>query len=123
MENVEIEQEVVQASMQIILYAGDAREENLEAIQAIVKGNFSKAFDHLKIAEDKITIAHKAQTDRIQGETRGEKGEYSLLFAHAQDTLMTINSEILLTKNLIKVFQNYEDRLKRLEKMCTQGHE
>lgn len=112
---IKMEESMVQASMQIILYAGDARDANLSAIAAITAGDIAKAQDQLAIAEENITIAHKAQTDRIQAETRGEKGEYSLLFAHAQDTLMTINSEIILTKGLIKVFQAYEQRLCSLE--------
>ena len=32
------------------------------------------------------------------GENQGEKQEYTLLFAHAQDTLMTIYSEINIAK-------------------------
>lgn len=123
MENEEMNQEIVQASMQIILYAGDAREANLEAVEAMQNGDFDKAKMQLKIAEDNITVAHKAQTDKIQAETRGEKGEYSLLFAHAQDTLMTINSEIILTKSLMKVFEKYEDRIHQLEQKINYKHE
>lgn len=55
------------------------------------------------------------QTDAIQNETRGEKSEYSLLFAHAQDTLMTIYSEINIAKQLIKIFEVYENRISKLE--------
>lgn len=114
----EMEQEIVRASMQIILYAGDAREANLKAIKEIEQGNFSEAWKELAQAEEHITVAHKVQTDKIQDETRGEKGEYSLLFAHAQDTLMTINSEIILTKSLMHVFQMYEKRIVNLEAAC-----
>ena len=57
----------------------------------------------------------RAQTDKIQAETSGEPSVYSLLFAHAQDTLMTTNSEIVLTKGLIDVFEGYERRLAALE--------
>ena len=55
------------------------------------------------------------QTDAIQGETRGEESEYSLLFAHAQDTLMTIYSEINIAKQLLKIFKSYEARIAALE--------
>ena len=69
----------------------------------------------LKVSHEKITAAHKVQTDAIQGETRGEESEYSLLFAHAQDTLMTIYSEINIAKQLLKIFKSYEARIAALE--------
>ena len=53
---------------------------------------------------------------QIQGETRGEESEYSLLFAHAQDTLMTIYSEINIAKQLLKIFKSYDARIAALEK-------
>ena len=40
------------------------------------------------------------------GDARGEEREYSLLFAHAQDTLMTIYSEINIAKQLLKIFKS-----------------
>ena len=80
-----------------------------------LNGNFDEAEEKMKVAHEKITAAHKVQTDAIQGETRGESSEYSLLFAHAQDTLMTIYSEINIAKQLIKIFRNYEKRLAELE--------
>lgn len=108
-------EKLVQASMNIILNAGDAREENLQALKAIAEGDIEKAKKYHQLAGEKITIAHKAQTDQIQDETRGETKPYSVLFAHAQDTLMTINSEIILVNQLIEVFDSYNTRLNKLE--------
>ena len=50
----------------------------------------------------------------IQGDIRGgdEKMEYSVLFAHAQDTLMTIQVEINMTKNFLKYAEAMDARLK-----------
>ena len=108
-------EETVQSAMSIILNAGDARVACKEALDAIATGNFDEAEEKMKVAHEKITAAHKVQTDAIQGETRGESSEYSLLFAHAQDTLMTIYSEINIAKQLIKIFRNYGKRLAELE--------
>ncbi len=107
---------VVQNAMQIILHAGDARVACKQALDAIAESDFEKAEEKMKEAQAKITEAHKVQTDAIQGETRGEESEYSLLFAHAQDTLMTIYSEINIAKQLLKIFKAYESRLSALEK-------
>ena len=101
--------------MSIILNAGDARVACKEALDLIAEGDFDTAEEKMKIAHEKITAAHKVQTDAIQGETRGETSEYSLLFAHAQDTLMTIYSEINIAKQLIKIFRAYEKRIAALE--------
>ena len=105
----------VQAAMTIIMNAGDARVACKEALEAVAAADFEKAEEKMKIAHEKITLAHVVQTDEIQGEVRGEKKEYSLLFSHAQDTMMTINSEINITKQLIHVFKGYEERISALE--------
>ena len=101
--------------MAIILNAGDARVACKEALDAISAFDYEKAEAKLKEAHEKITVAHKVQTDAIQAETRGEESEYALLFAHAQDTLMTINSEIIIAKQLLKIFKSYEARIASLE--------
>ena len=109
-------EETVRAAMNIILHAGDARVACKTALDAIAVQDFDTAKAQMKIANHEITEAHKVQTDAIQGETRGEKSEYSLLFAHAQDTLMTIYSEINIAKQMIKIFEAYEARFAALEK-------
>ena len=103
-------EQTVQSAMSIILSAGDARVSCKEALDAIADANLGLAEEKLKEAQAKITEAHKVQTDAIQGETRGEESEYSLLFAHAQDTLMTIYSEINIAKQLLKIFNAYDKR-------------
>lgn len=106
----------VQAAMSIILNAGDARVACKQALDAIAAFDYKTAEEKLAVCHEKITAAHKVQTDAIQGETRGEESEYSLLFAHAQDTLMTIYSEINIAKQLLKIFKSYEARIAALEK-------
>jgi Phosphotransferase system cellobiose-specific component IIA len=108
-------EEQVDVSMSIIMHAGDARAFCKDAISSIAKGDLTKAKSLLNAAQKEIAEAHRVQTDVIQGETRGEKREYSLLFAHAQDTLMTVYSEINMSNQFIKVFESYETRLALME--------
>lgn len=108
-------EKVVESAMAIILHAGDARVACKAALDAISLGDFVSAEEKLKEAQSKITEAHKVQTDAIQGETRGEESEYSLLFAHAQDTLMTIYSEINIAKQLYKIMKAFDQRIAALE--------
>lgn len=110
-----MEEKQVETSMAIILAAGDARLKCKEALDAIAAFDIDKAKVCLKEAQKSITKAHQVQTDAIQEETRGIKSEYSVLFAHAQDTLMTIYSEINIAKQLVKIFESYEKRFIQLE--------
>ncbi|WP_223594104.1 PTS lactose/cellobiose transporter subunit IIA [Neobacillus bataviensis] len=109
------EKDINEISMQIILHAGDARVIIKEALDCIATCDFEKAEQKLTEAKKKITAAHSVQTATIQGEARGEKIEFSLLFAHAQDTLMTIMSEWNTAKQLVHVFGEFDKRLKKLE--------
>lgn len=104
-----------QDAMQIILHAGDARVEVKRAYELVAAGDVEGAREAIASADEKIVAAHHIQTEDIQAAIRGEKQEYSLLFAHAQDTLMTIYSEIIVAKQLIAVFESYERRLSALE--------
>ncbi|MCD7909257.1 MAG: PTS lactose/cellobiose transporter subunit IIA [Clostridium sp.] len=115
MENQLIDEKVLTAAMSIIMSAGDARLLCKDALNAIAEQDFALANEKMKEASKKITEAHRVQTDAIQGETRGEKQEYTLLFAHAQDTLMTIYSEINIAKQMLKIFESWEKRFEALE--------
>lgn len=115
MEEQLIDENILTAAMSIIMSAGDARLMCRDALNAIAEQDFELANQKMKEANKKITEAHKVQTDAIQGETRGEKQEYTLLFAHAQDTLMTIYSEINIAKQMLKIFESWEKRFEALE--------
>jgi PTS system cellobiose-specific IIA component len=84
-------------------------------------GNFVEAKEKLNNAQEYIKNAHSLQTGIIQGEARGEKYEYSLLFNHAQDTLMTIYSELNIAKQLLGIFDSINDRLTTIENMVNGG--
>jgi PTS system cellobiose-specific IIA component len=111
-----MDERVITAAMGIIMHAGDARLLIYEALTAISGNDYDSATEKLKEAQKKMTEAHKIQTDMIQGEARGEGIGYSLLFTHAQDTLMTIYSELNLAKQLYKMFESFEQRISKLEK-------
>ena len=104
-------------AMEIIMNAGDARGYASQAMNAIAKGNLDEAKALLKEADKVQSEAHNIQTEMIQGDIRGgdEKMGYYVLFAHAQDTLMTIQVEINMAKSMLKIAKNYEARLAALE--------
>lgn len=122
MNNKELEEnKLVQIAMQIILNAGDARIFVKESLDNMKTGNFVEAKEKLNNAQEYIRNAHTLQTSIIQGEARGEKYDYSLLFNHAQDTLMTIYSELNIAKQLLGIFDSINDRLTKIENMVNGG--
>lgn len=113
--NVFMDEKIVEMSMQIILHAGDARTYCKQSLDALKADDFDMASEKMKLADKEITEAHRTQTDAIQGAVRGEDFEYNVLFAHAQDTLMTIQSEINMAKEISSVYRMVEERLAKLE--------
>ena len=97
--------ELILSAMGILTHAGDARLHTKEALKYVQALQFEKADACLKEAKKEITLAHAAQTEIIQAEARGVQYEYCMLFNHAQDTLMTIMSELNLAKELIAFFE------------------
>lgn len=113
----ERDQYVAERALQIIMSSGDARTLAKQAMDKGAEGKFDEADDLLKQAEKKQVAAHNVQTAMIQGDIRGgdEKLGYYVLFAHAQDTMMTIQTEINLTKSLLKLMKANEERFAAIE--------
>lgn len=59
----------------------------------------------LKEAKDEITKAHRLQTEMIQGTIEDDDLETTLLFSHAQDTLMTIYSELNMANAMLRLYR------------------
>jgi cellobiose PTS system EIIA component len=102
-------------AMQIVIHAGDARNLIMEALDHAAEGLYDQAEDKLKEAREELRQAHIFQTEVVQSEAGGKKYEYSLLFTHAQDTVMTICTEMNLAKKIISVYRKLDDRISKLE--------
>lgn len=96
-------------AMEVILNAGDGRQLIDEALDAATSMDFLKAKELLEAAEEKVLNAHRAQTKVIQEQVSGEDVEYSLLFVHAQDTIMTVNSELRMAKKMMQMCKMIEE--------------
>lgn len=90
-------------AMSVIINAGDGRACIDKAMDVLAEFDFDAAEAHLAEADEKILEAHKSQTEMIQRQAGGEEVEYSLLFVHAQDTLMTISAELHMAKKMMPV--------------------
>ena len=101
-------EQILEVAMEIILNSGNARNSIKEATDAFINKDFDNIEIHLNIAQEFLRKAHVIQTQVIQEEARGVKHELSLLFIHAQDTLMTVMSEFNLTNNFIRMLKSVQ---------------
>lgn len=111
-----MENNINQVAMQVIMAACTGRDKVDEALECMTEHNFEKADQLLREADQYLLEAHVAQTQMIQSQAAGEDMEYSLLFIHAQDTLMTSNSEMRIAKNILPVFAAQARMIRQLSK-------
>ena len=101
----DLKEELIPVSMDIILNSGNAREKISMSLNEAKRFNFEEADRLMHEAENYIVSAHRVQTKIIQAEANDVLYPYSALFSHAQDTLMTINSELRMSKQLLDVLR------------------
>ena len=107
-----MEENLIEIAMKMILNAGDARNSIKEALDAVMDDNRTLAEEKLVESKRFIEQAHLYQTQVIQREAAGEPCSYSMLFTHAQDTLMTIYSEYHLAIKMSEMDQRLNDKIK-----------
>ena len=83
--------------MNIIINAGDCKNHAYMALSKVNEGEYEEAEQEMQLANDALAKAHDAQTEMLQKEAGGEKVDFSILFVHAQDHLMTS----ILAKELV----------------------
>lgn len=98
-------QEQLEAIMGLIIYAGNARSDGMEAIEAAKEGDFVLAQDKIALAEKSIVEAHHAQTQMLTKEAQGNKMEVTLLTVHSQDHLMTAMCFLDLAREIITLHE------------------
>lgn len=106
------ESPLVPVAMQIIMHAGDARLKITDALKSAKQFDFEQADAEMTKAKQEITLAHNCQTEIIQDEASGISYGFSLLFAHAQDTMMTINSEVRMAYEMIDILKLIKEKTK-----------
>lgn len=98
------EEELLQVAMQLIIHAGNAKSECMEAIQLVKSGDFSGSTEKIEAANQSLTYAHHAQTSLLTNEARGEHVQPTLMLIHAQDHLMNAITFRDLAKEMIELY-------------------
>jgi len=91
------------AIMNIIINAGDCKNHAYMALNLVNEGKYEEADKEIGLANDALGKAHDAQTEMLQKEAAGEKIDFSILFVHAQDHLMTSITEKNLIEQIIEL--------------------
>ena len=86
-------EEATMVAFEIVAYSGDARSKLLMAVEKAKAGDLVTA----DRANECLVDAHKAQTDLLQQEARGDNVEVGFIMVHGQDHLMTT----LLLKDIV----------------------
>lgn len=95
-------EEVTMIGFEIVAYAGEARSNLIEAINAARDGEYEKAEEFIKEADGTIKEAHNIQTKMLSKEAAGEEMEIGFIMVHGQDHLMTT----LLLRDLVEHMVN-----------------
>ncbi|MDB2105913.1 PTS lactose/cellobiose transporter subunit IIA [Clostridium paraputrificum] len=96
---------------QIIIYSGEAKAHFYNALEKIKEGKNNEANQEWNEGNECLNRAHDIQSGLLSKEANGEKHEFSIIFVHAQDHLMTTISE----RNLIEVNIELLKKVKELE--------
>ena len=97
--------ELNQISMTMIAQAGTAKQLLKSILVELEETNPNQnAIDQwVGKAKQAVTTAHKAQNEAIK---HSETLEYSLLFTHAQDTLMGVEENLFLVEHFSKILNS-----------------
>lgn len=100
-----VNEENLEAIMGLIVHAGNAKSDAMEAIQAAKQGEFSTATEKIQQAEASLVEAHHAQTGMLTKEAQGDHMTVTLLTVHSQDHLMTAIAFTDLAKEIIDLYK------------------
>ncbi|VMF42194.1 lichenan-specific phosphotransferase enzyme iia component (pts system lichenan-specific eiia component) (eiia-lic) (eiii-lic) [Streptococcus pneumoniae] len=99
----------LESVMGLIMYGGEAKSNAMEAIRAAKLSDFDLASQKLADAHRTLLQAHKTQTEMLTKEANGDSAPLSLLMVHAQDHLMTSITFVDLAKEVVEVYEKFEN--------------
>jgi len=105
-------EEISMTGFSIVAYSGDAKASLIEALRHAQKGEFDKADECVKDANQSIVDAHNEQTKLLSKEAGGEDMDVTFIMVHGQDTLMTT----MMLMDEVKFFIDEYKRIDKIEK-------
>lgn len=105
-------EEISMTGFAIVAYAGDAKTDLIDALNAARNGDFEHAHELVESANESIVAAHNEQTKLLSKEAGGEQMDVTFIMVHGQDTLMTT---MMLKDQIAFLIDEYE-RIAVIEK-------
>nr|WP_174520236.1 PTS lactose/cellobiose transporter subunit IIA [Amphibacillus sediminis] len=96
-------------AFQMISNVGSAKSLVMEALYAAKEGNFTLAEEKLAQAKEYFVEGHKVHATLIQKEAAGDKVDFSLLFMHAEDQLISTETINELVKEMIELYKRIDN--------------
>ncbi len=97
-------------AFKLIAAAGDSKSDSMNAIRAAREGNFVKAEEFLRSAEEKMSQAHEIQFDMIQQEAAGNPVSINIILVHAQDHLTMAMVVKDMAEEIMELYRRMKDK-------------
>lgn len=94
----------------VILHAGNAKTQCLQAIDYAEEGEFEKAQECLENAQQEINEAHKGHSDSLVKIANGEAVAVDVILIHAQDHLTSATTLHLMAEKMVRMYQRIQER-------------
>ena len=92
-------------AMEMIVHSGNGRNMLNQALDALYDGDEETYEAKMTEAKKEMQTAHAAQTKALTD----PEAKPDILFTHAQDTLMTVMSEINTARHLAKIMKKLKE--------------
>ncbi|MBR2215840.1 MAG: PTS lactose/cellobiose transporter subunit IIA [Selenomonadaceae bacterium] len=101
--------QLADTAFSIIAAAGEGRAHILEALKQARQGDFAKADELMKRAEERLLTAHRTQTEKfLKREAAGEIDDsMTVIVAHAQDYVMTAMTMKDIAVELLYMYRRF----------------
>lgn len=100
----------LEAAMGLIVNGGNAKSFAFEAIHAAKEGDFAKADEKLKEADNSLLLAHNSQTKMLTEEAQGHHMQVTLLTVHSQDHLMNAITFRDLAGEIVNLYKKLDNK-------------
>lgn len=101
---------VQEKAFQIIANSGDSLSYSMEALNAIQNHNIEEGERLLKEADEKLLSAHKAHTELLVAEAKGESIEFSMFLMHSESHLNNAEISKSYVSAILQIYKEKGDK-------------
>lgn len=91
--------------MQMIVAAGSAKSDYMEALQAAKAGDYETAEAKMKSGDENYAVGHEHHARMVQQEAAGDPVTMTLLLTHVEDQMMSTETIKTMVTELIDLYK------------------